>query len=751
VQKNARYGSAFGDAFLKYASILLAAVTTTFIVLIITTVLGSKPVAAVQTVPYKLNFQGRLTDTTGNIKPDGLYNMRIRVYDAATNGNLLGMETRDGSFRVQVTNGLFSIQIGDNSSLNPSLFTQYPLYLEVELPTPATATCTTAGCGTWTEGPMTPRSPLGSSPYAMNADTVDGIDGINLARTDTSNTFNGTSNQFNGFLQVAQSSEILFNLNTNFTIQNAGTAGWIAANTTGSLDIGVTPYQFAGEGANLTNAVVTSYTSNSYGIRSAVEMGVTDGDNLVSNPGFEFGCTGWAGCFSTNTSAPASGNFNHRIVQSSNTTAVDTNSRYIAVREGEVYFVSMKYKTSSVTNGQGGFYLKYFNSQNTVVGYSSNDWSNPGTSYVTRSASIQIPAGVQYVTFGMTVRGDGSTGGTWDFDDIYVTKASSANAQLYKNATNSATAFQIQNASGSQLFVADTSTNTIKIGNGNISPDASPTLIVLDHKSTGGDPANGVNGAMYYNVSSSKFRCYEGGTWKDCITATGSRSTFSYVNDFGGLPKTTTNPFIIDANLAYMFVTAGFLNNTLAPVEANRPGIARLDNSNSGSAIVGLISATASPFSSIMFGGGTTWSWSNAVKVPAVSNSTQGFIVRSGFLNTLSTSTAPTAGCFFAFTHTVNSGKVQGNCVNGGTSDTCDTGFTPTADGWMQLNLVVNPSGTSATFTVNDSSLCTIATAAAIPTSTGTGYGTTLQKTVGTTARFLDIDYIDVKGFGINR
>jgi fibronectin-binding autotransporter adhesin len=35
------------------------------------------------------------------------------------------------------------------------------------------------------------------------------------------------------------------------------------------------------------------------------------------------------------------------------------------------------------------------------------------------------------------------------------------------------------------------------------------------------DPT-GVNGATYYNTTDNKFRCYEGGTWKDCITSIGS-------------------------------------------------------------------------------------------------------------------------------------------------------------------------------------------------------------------------------------
>jgi hypothetical protein len=42
-----------------------------------------------------------------------------------------------------------------------------------------------------------------------------------------------------------------------------------------------------------------------------------------------------------------------------------------------------------------------------------------------------------------------------------------------------------------------------------------PTILVLDNKSSSGDPT-GVNGAMYYNASSHAFRCYEDGQWQDC-------------------------------------------------------------------------------------------------------------------------------------------------------------------------------------------------------------------------------------------
>ena len=138
--------------------------------------LSSPPANAAQTVPYKVNFQGRLTGSTGDVVADGSYNIRFRIYSVSTGGSAVWTETRETTNRISVTNGLFSVQLGDVTTLSPSIFTSQPLYLEVELPSTATATCSTASCASWTEGAMTPRSKFGAAPYAMNADTLDGID-----------------------------------------------------------------------------------------------------------------------------------------------------------------------------------------------------------------------------------------------------------------------------------------------------------------------------------------------------------------------------------------------------------------------------------------------------------------------------------------------------------------------------------------------------------------------------------------------
>ena len=91
--------------------------------------------------------------------------------------------------------------------------------------------------------------------------------------------------------------------------------------------------------------------------------------------------------------------------------------------------------------------------------------------------------------------------------------------------TASTTAFQVQNATGVAQLTADTTNSRIQIGSS--TTDATAIVFALDNYNQAGDPT-GVDGAMYYNTSTSKFRCYQG-AWVDCVNtaATGANTALS--------------------------------------------------------------------------------------------------------------------------------------------------------------------------------------------------------------------------------
>ena len=205
--------------------VLRVAISVAFFVFLSSFLFQVNQADAVATVPTVMNFQGRLTDTAGNIKANGTYNMKFRIYTASTGGTLLWSEDRlvASSQGVTVTNGLFSVQLGSVTPLPASVFNAANTYFEIELPTPATATTSSPS---WTEGAMS-RSQIATSAYAYNAETLDGIDSAAFAQLGSANAFTGTNSisvaSANAF-QVKNGSTNLFNIDTSTSQIAIGTS-----------------------------------------------------------------------------------------------------------------------------------------------------------------------------------------------------------------------------------------------------------------------------------------------------------------------------------------------------------------------------------------------------------------------------------------------------------------------------------------------------------------------------------------------
>jgi hypothetical protein len=86
-------------------------------------------------------------------------------------------------------------------------------------------------------------------------------------------------------------------------------------------------------------------------------------------------------------------------------------------------------------------------------------------------------------------------------------------------------------------------TATVQIGAGGAG-STTPDILALDVKSDAGDPA-GFNGAMYYNINSQRFRCFQNGAWADCIGTGGGGSTLQGAYDSGNTITTTDNRNIV--------------------------------------------------------------------------------------------------------------------------------------------------------------------------------------------------------------
>lgn len=152
-------------------------------------------------IPKMVNYQGRLTNSDNIPVPDGSYNFTILIYDDQSAGSCLwawkGSCGTPTQVPVTVTNGIFSLMVGDTSYQSTNALTldfntdSYWLQVAVEGEN------------------LLPRKRLGAVGYAYNSDSIDGIHAATTAEAnkllslDASKNFNiGTGTLFSAGLSI---------------------------------------------------------------------------------------------------------------------------------------------------------------------------------------------------------------------------------------------------------------------------------------------------------------------------------------------------------------------------------------------------------------------------------------------------------------------------------------------------------------------------------------------------------------------
>ncbi len=121
-------------------------------------VFGLVPSAAEAAVPRLINFQGVLKDAAGNPPAVDMLDVSFTIYDAPLGGTALWTETHS----VTITDGLFSVLLGDFNPLPDSVFEDTVRYLGIKVAT---------------DPEMLPRQRLASVGFAYRVGTIDGATG----------------------------------------------------------------------------------------------------------------------------------------------------------------------------------------------------------------------------------------------------------------------------------------------------------------------------------------------------------------------------------------------------------------------------------------------------------------------------------------------------------------------------------------------------------------------------------------------
>jgi hypothetical protein len=122
--------------------------------------------------PGTITYQGNIATQSGDPPGAGIYDMRFSLWGAVTDGNMHWQETREGANGVDVSEGVFGVNLGSITPFPDNLFAAQPnLWLEVE--------ADLNGDGFTADEIYSPRVQFTATPYAFhssNADKVDGMD-----------------------------------------------------------------------------------------------------------------------------------------------------------------------------------------------------------------------------------------------------------------------------------------------------------------------------------------------------------------------------------------------------------------------------------------------------------------------------------------------------------------------------------------------------------------------------------------------
>ena len=306
----------------------------------------------------EINYQGKLTDSSGVAVPDGSYHMRFWLITsptaATTSPSAVWSEERTGGDRVTVTNGLFSVMLGSTSPLTSVDFDQ-TLYLAVEIGG-------SGGTPSW-DGEMSPRKVLGTVPAAFEARRLSGIASSSFLRSDEPDTL--TTSSVSTLLTIDQSGtgdilNILDGGSEVMTVRDGGNVGIGSTSPAATLSVAGDTYLAGDLTATGTLAVEGTGTSTNAGNFELV--GDLAADQLFvsgATSTFADGIDLAGGCFSINgTCLDLSGDVAslNDLSDVSATAALGNLLHYDGTQWSDIATSSLNINTDNLVEGTNLFY-----------------------------------------------------------------------------------------------------------------------------------------------------------------------------------------------------------------------------------------------------------------------------------------------------------------------------------------------------------------------------------------------------------
>lgn len=220
---------------------------------------------ALAQVPRTISYQGVLTDTGGNLIPDGNHTLTLSLYDAASGGTLLWTESQP----IAVVRGTFNAILGTVTSIPNTVAFDRAYFLGVSVDGAAE---------------LTPRTPLTAAPYALYASHAGIADALSPSATGVVTSVNGAS----GALTIEGGGSTTVNRSGNtITISSSGGSGGSGIQGVQSSDVAISVSNGSGPIASLAlvdGGIGTSKLADgSVTTDKITQTGALSGDVLTFN------------------------------------------------------------------------------------------------------------------------------------------------------------------------------------------------------------------------------------------------------------------------------------------------------------------------------------------------------------------------------------------------------------------------------------------------------------------------------------
>ena len=249
--------------------------------------------------------------------------------------------------------------------------------------------------------------------------------------------------------------------------------------------------------------------------------------NLLTNPGFETGATGWSGS-GTGASCAQNTATTNRIyfgvaslectLATSGTTTATVNSFTSTLAAG-TYTISFHAMSdaavtlgSTVTFTGGGGTCTLNNTSVTSTGFQLYSCTVTTTGTTTSISFTTTTTGTNLYIDSVQLK-SGSTVTPYQIGAVQL-RGVVDNPVAFQDFSNSTTALQVLNSSSVGILTVDSYNSLVQIGS--VSSNANPIFLGLNNYNATADPTAVGNGEMYYNASTNSFRCRLNGAWQSC-------------------------------------------------------------------------------------------------------------------------------------------------------------------------------------------------------------------------------------------